>query len=257
MRNIVILLALSLIACGCGKNSPDTLTGVDPSAAVYDNGAVGSTGLRAGTSFITGTDYLPLNPGRRWTLYNEQYPDRITTITITSDGHMYFEKNHPDTYHGFRNTNLLWSVTDNGRYIFGADENDTSTGTPDDIRYDRATGNPSIFVWMHTLTLGIPPNVLIPSGSFKVPSDFHSNSSYHIKFLDGSFEGDSPVCDWYVRWSLKSNNDLLVQFNETYVSSPAFVYEDWTLRKNIGIVEISQWNDPGRMSLIRRVKAGR
>lgn len=251
--SIAAIVSLSmLISCSCGKNSsPTSNNSITPITG--ENGSViASSAPRAGRLSINGDDYFPHNPGRTWVLKNEVYPERITTISmVVSNGAlaMYFAKNHPDTYHGFANTNLLWYLSDDRGWIYPTN---TNTGEPDDIRYDRDSGKETVRTWLHT-TDSTPVCFLIPSGSFTVPMEKSGTNSYYSVYANG-FTGTVSGGLWFVRWSMVGEL-LRIQFNETYTDNHASIYEDWYLRRGVGIVGIRQYYDDARTSFRRGVSS--
>lgn len=203
---------------------------------------------------ITGTDYFQLDAGNEWVLHNEAHPERTTTITVGRARRgsvvMKFVKNHPDTYHGFINTNLRWWVTIGPHWIY---PKNGTPGNPEHIRIDRATGAEHVRIWLSADKYpDAPACFLCPSGEFSVPSERRSGFSYYARYPNG-YEGSSPDGLWWVRWDLVKDDVLRVRFDETYVDQPGAIYEDWLLRKNHGLIAIQQWNDAERTSLLRRV----
>jgi len=216
---------------------------------------------RPGRVSVVGAEYLPLEPGRVWVLSNEEHPERVTTVSVelTKSGAltMNFRKNHPDTYHGADGTNndLIWFVTDGPTWIHAGNSNgDDAVGDayPDDIRVSRDTGLPVWYIWLRSLTPQVPACYLIPRGSFGVPSSAHSQTQYFARQLATGWEGWSAVGDWNVRWDLVGPELLRVRFDETYADGTG-VYEDWYLRRGVGLVGIRQWFDAARTSFRRGV----
>jgi hypothetical protein len=202
---------------------------------------------------ITGTDYFQLDVGNEWILHNEAYPERITTISIGRARRgsviMRFEKNHPDTYHGFIDTNLLWWVMTGRQWIY---PKNGTPGNPDDIRIDRATGKEHLRLWLSTKDSDAPACFLCPTGEFAVPSERRGTFSYFARYPNG-YEGTADNGLWWVRWDLLKEDVLRIRFDESYSDRAEAIYEDWILRRRHGLICIQQWNDAERTSLLRRI----
>ncbi len=208
---------------------------------------------------INGAEFFQLVPGNVWTLKNEQYPDRITTIRVVDMGGaltMHFQKNHPDTYHGAEGTNnkLVWYVTVGKLWIkagnsFGSDA--VGDAYPDDIRYDRTTGKEVWRIWLRSDERGLPACFLAPSRDFQVPSELTGHNSFFARNANG-LEGWSQPGTWRVRWDLVESDVLRVRFDETYPDGTG-VYEDWYLRRGFGLIGIRQYYDAARTQFRRGV----
>lgn len=206
---------------------------------------------------INTREFLPLNVGRQWVLANQQYPDRITTITVSvdSDGAkcLIFNKNHPDTYHGWLNRYLVWRVTEGSGGLYAGNELGTNEpGTefgpyPDDQRFDIPTGEWRISVWLIGTATGA--HILMPwqvrDGQTSVAEDSYASLDYL---------GNQGYAhqQWNVTWKMVGAQ-LLLRFDEYTYESNSWIHEDWYLDYGVGIHEISQWNDAARTSLIRRI----
>lgn len=211
-------------------------------------------------SMVNGAEYFNLVPGTTWTLRNEQYPERITTITVEGEGRqrrggaltLVFRKNHQDTYHGAgKNNNLIWYVTKGETWIKAGNSNGSDAvgdAFPDDIRYDRTTGERIWNIWLHSLSADLPACYLAPAGNFEVPSQRTGYYQYFAKYVPNGWTGWSAVGMWRVRWSMWQSDVLLVQFDETYPDGSG-VYEDWYLRRGHGLIGIRQYTDASRETL--------
>jgi hypothetical protein len=257
MNTKIAIIALAVLgSCACGKkNSDDGPLGASP---IPDTpGTVeASAAPRKGNSIVIGDEFFPHNPGRTWILRNEIYPERVTTISmILKDGAlaMFFQKNHPDTYHGAEgtNNNLIWFLSDDRGWIYPGNTNGSES--PDDIRVSRDTGKEVIRIWLDT-TDPTPVCFLIRSGSFSVPSDARGTFKYKAQYSTG-FTGWSEPGLWWVRWDLVSPDLLRIRFDETYSTNTSGIYEDWYLRRGVGLVGIRQWYDANRTSYRRGISS--
>lgn len=236
---ICAFLLFALLACGRG--SP---TGIDPEPA-------------AKPSSVIGAEYFPHEVGRTWVLRNEAHPERVTTISMVQRNGalaMWFEKNHPDTYHGAEgtNNNLLWFLRDDRGWIAPGN----TAGGPDDVRISRASGRDVMHIWLRTSD-STPVCFLIPTGSLAVPSERSGTFQYTVQVMPSAYGLESAHGLWRVQWDLPTSDPSLlrIRFDETYSDGPGFVYEDWWLRRGVGLVGIRQWYDAGRTQLRRSVVA--
>jgi len=241
-----------VVMVGCGKQASARVPSSATAEAVETADDDASRQLRA----VDTHEYFPLDLGHTWTLYNEAYPQRITTIRVVrdSDGALAldFTKNHPDTYHGWGNNRLVWRVSDRGDALYaenelGTDDSGTEFGPyPDDQRFDQASGRWLLSVWF----IGPPPAQIILPWSVRDGQRVSTSQQYGILRADGG-RGYAHQ-QWNVEWRFVGDR-LLLRFNEYSEESGIWIYEDWYLERGIGIVEISQWYDEARTSLTRRV----
>jgi hypothetical protein len=220
------------------------------------------TAARRRRTTVNGAEFFQLVPGNVWGLKNDQFPDRITTVSVVRerDGaiSMHFDKNHPDTYHGAdgTNNNLIWFITQGRTWFHAGNSNGTDAvgdAFPDDIRVDRATGLEAWRIWLQSLTPNVPACFLLQVGDFAVPSETTGGFQYFARNAAG-FEGWSAVGTWRVRWDLQDREVLRIRFDETYAEAPeADVFEDWYLRRGHGLVAIQQWHDAARTQFRRRI----
>jgi hypothetical protein len=220
------------------------------------------TAARRRRTTVNGAEFFQLVPGNAWVLKNEEFPDRITTVSVVRerDGaiSMHFDKNHPDTYHGAdgTNNNLIWFITQGRTWFHAGNSNGTDAvgdAFPDDIRVDRATGIEAWRIWLQSLTPNVPACFLLQVGDFAVPSETTGGFQYFARNAAG-FEGWSAVGTWRVRWDLQDRELLRIRFDETYAEAPeADVFEDWSLRRGHGLVAIQQWHDAARTQFRRRI----
>jgi hypothetical protein len=223
----------------------------------------GTTERRHRTS-INGAEFFQLVPGNVWVLKNDEFPDRVTTVSVVRDQAgpitMRFDKNHPDTYHGAdgTNNNLIWFITPGPTWFHAGNSNGTDAvgdAFPDDIRIDRATALEAWWIWLRSLTAGVPACFLLPVGDFAVPSEKTASYQYFARSAAG-FEGWSAVGTWRVRWDLVENDVLRIRFDETYALAPAAdVFEDWYLLRGYGLIAIRQWRDAARTEFRRGISA--
>lgn len=217
-------------------------------------------------TIINGAEFFQLVPGSVWTLRNEAFPDRVTTVSVrwTRGGTlaMHFDKNHPDTYHGGdgTNNNLTWFVTVGAQWIHAGNSNgDDAVGDayPDDLRFSRDTGLEAWRIWLQSLTPGLPACFLAPSGDFTVPSEKTESYRYFARYSPTGGESWSEVGTWRVRWDLVEPDVLRIRFDESYAAlGDAGVFEDWFLRRSHGLIAIQQWHDTERTRFRRRISDG-
>jgi hypothetical protein len=211
---------------------------------------------------VNGAEFFQLVPGNVWVLKNEEFPERITTVSVVRerDGAiaMHFDKNHPDTYHGAdgTNNNLIWFITQGPTWFHAGNSNGTDAvgdAYPDDIRIDRETGVEVWRIWLRSLTPGVPVSFLVQVGDFAVPSEKTGSFQYFARSASG-FEGWSQVGTWRVRWDLADRELLRIRFDETYATFPeSNIFEDWYLRRGHGLIAIQQWHDAARTQFRRRI----
>jgi hypothetical protein len=234
---------LSLALVGCGKHESPS----GPEVVTTDRIPRVPIDTRA---------FLPLDLGRAWVLRNEAFPERITTIRVVRDSDgalaLVFDKNHPGTYHGWGNDRLVWRLHEcaDGLYAeneLGGNDSDSSFGPyPDDERYDIATGAWRASIWF----IGAHPAQIVMPWRVRDGQTVTVDQAY--AYADSSGTRAISHQQWTVTWRL-AGALLVLRFDELTVESGTWIHEDWRLERGVGIVEIAQWMDAGRTSLIRRV----
>lgn len=183
-------------------------------------------------------DLWPLNPGNVWTYENQDYPERLTTITLQEEqGELVaiFEKTHIETYHsmGANVTNYWYLLED--EYGLRATHNN---------RYDRDTGE-LVDAWGY---YGKNAYIIFP-WDLQLPHNEREMQSYHREDLWQWAMGDWRVSysSDYVVTPYYTGEVVKVAFLEDIVDPTGhvgLVKENWYFADGVGPVMIEQWNFP-------------